>query len=773
MSKACPQCSRTNPADASFCFFDGVRLPGAAQSGPLQAGTAPFAFPYVFANGDACTNFNQLAMGCQRNWDSARDSLKQGDMRKFLKLIGRTDLAKIAQQCTEKLDPNQALDQLLERFPVDVLEPAKLAVEPTQVNLGQVRPTSNTKVDLLVSNLGMRLLVGTVSTDCEWLALGEGQKRRMFQTVGERAGAKPLVGQLMVESNGGLQTIKIELSVPILPFPRDILQGAVTPRDLALKAKQFPKEAALLFEQGAVSEWYRNNGWTYPVEGPSGSGLGAVQQFFEALGLTKPPRVQISDERFAYKGMTGDVIAGRLKVTTPDKRPVFAHAWCDQPWLKFAEPMFQGTTVRLPFEVVIPPKPGETLRGKITVRANGNQRFQVPVTLAVDNVVVARVAPATMPEIVFAQEVPALELDPGEPFADLVPSAEDGQLIARDPGKPFTGLGPSSPDGRIIARDDRKVKTKHFPESGAETSGTFGMARLVYWSSLVGGWSAFAGWLIAEFSVGWWVGGSMWSLIAMIVLVASALGAGLSQVEGLLTGQWKNQLKNLGPGLLGGFVGGLLGGLLGHVLYASLHEISFLGYLARVLGWTVLGLFIGICQGILHGFLEGDWRKFRNGLIGGGLGGLLGGLFFDPVSWLIGSPVSSRAFAFVVLGLCIGLFLSLVQILLKEAWLTVEEGFRPGRQLIMDRAVITMGTSEKANLIFIAYGAKGVEPVHLRIKRKKTGEYVLNDNDSRGGTLLNGETIDRPRVLENGDVIQLGINKVRFQERTRRRSATD
>jgi hypothetical protein len=764
MSKVCPRCSCTNPAEACFCYFDGYTLPGTEQSGPVQAGTLQFSHPFVFPNGESCRNFNQLTMGCVRNWDQSRDLMKQGDLGNFLRLIGRHDLTKLAAQCLATLDPDQALDQLLEKFPADVLQAPKLAVEPTQVNLGQVRPTGDTTFDLLLSNVGMRLLVGTVSSECDWLVFGEGagQNRQMFQTTGEirvpvkvkgqklRAGPKPFVGRLVIESNAGASSVKVQLSVPILPFPDGILQGAVTPRDLALKAKQFPKEAAVLFEKGAVGDWYRGNGWIYPVEGPSGSGLGAVQQFFEALGLTKPPRVTISDERLSFEGTTGERIPGRLKVSTPDKRPVFAHAWCNQPWLKFADPQFQGAVVRLPFEVVIPPKPGETLQGKITVRANGNQRFQVPITLAVDNVFLAIEVPEVITNVEIVEEIPSLELDERPRFADLSPRDDD--------------------DGRIIARDrkPKKKRTSKVDRDDSRSSGTFGMGRLVYWSSLIGGWSAFVGWLLAEVCFGSSVEKSMGFLIAMIVLVASALGAGLSQTEGLLSGQWKSQLKQLGPGLLGGFVGGLLGGLLGNVLHENL---AFLGFLSRVLGWTMLGLFIGVCQGLLHGFLEGDWRKFRNGLIGGSLGGFLGGLFFNPVSWMIGSPISSRAFAFVVLGLCIGLFLSLVQVLFKEAWLTVEEGFRPGRQLILDQPVVTMGTSEKANLIFIAYGAKGVEPVHLRIRRKKkTGEYVLHDNDSRAGTLLNGEAIDRPCVLENGDVIQLGINKVRFQERTRRRN---
>ena len=295
------------------------------------------------------------------------------------------------------------------------------------------------------------------------------------------------------------------------------------------------------------------------------------------------------------------------------------------------------------------------------------------------------------------------------------------------------------------------------------------MGRLVYWSALIGGWSAFFGWLIAELAVGHWIDkqtlNALFLAVVMVMLVASALGAGLSQVEGLLSGQWKSQLKHLGPGLLGGFVGGLLGGLVSNLLYDQLSGISaFLSFLVRVIGWSLLGLAIGICEGVF----EQHWPKFRNGLIGGSLGGFLGGLLFDPVFWLVGSPMTSRAIAFVLLGLFIGLFLSLVQVLLKEAWLTVEEGFRPGRQLILNQAVTTMGTSERASLIFIAYGAKGVEPVHLVIRQRKNGEFVLEDNGSRGGTVLNGETIDGPFILENGDLIQFGINKVRFHERLKR-----
>src|SRR5205807_4366903 len=123
-----------------------------------------------------------------------------------------------------------------------------------------------------------------------------------------RAAGKPIEGQLLIESNGGNTTVTVRVEVPVKPFAIGVLTGAKSPRQVAEKAKHAPKEAAALFEKGAVAGWYADNGWTYPVQGPSSSGLAAVQQFFEALGLTPPPKVDISERFIQLQGYVGDPI---------------------------------------------------------------------------------------------------------------------------------------------------------------------------------------------------------------------------------------------------------------------------------------------------------------------------------------------------------------------------------------------------------------------------------------------------------------------------------
>ena len=41
-----------------------------------------------------------------------------------------------------------------------------------------------------------------------------------------------------------------------------------------------------------VQRWYALNGWTYPVSGPQVKGVAGVQQFFEGMGVSKPPPVK-------------------------------------------------------------------------------------------------------------------------------------------------------------------------------------------------------------------------------------------------------------------------------------------------------------------------------------------------------------------------------------------------------------------------------------------------------------------------------------------------
>jgi hypothetical protein len=405
MSVQCPVCSKVNPQDAYYCYYDGRPLSKERQQGPLHVGNMPFAAPFYFADGQGCANFNQLALACDNRWEEARGLLVEGIWPTFFGGIGRLDLAAAAKLAAREPDHDRGLSQLLEKLPADpdCLRPPKVSLESTEENLGQLAPGTDRSFELVVANQGMLLLHGTISTNCDWLVLGDraGPSQKLFQTrdfftikvwvLGSklRAGLVALQGEIAIDTNGGAFTLPVRADVPIVPFPKgkyanDSLAGARSPREVAVKAKQHPIEAATLFEQGAVKVWYAANGWTYPIEGTEGSGKGAVQQFFEALGLTKPPRLEIKADPLMLKCRVGEHLSKKITLRTEENKPVYAQAWSSQEWVKIGLIKYRGNMVTIPLEIDVPPQPGETVQAKITIQGNGKQRFFVPVTITVD-----------------------------------------------------------------------------------------------------------------------------------------------------------------------------------------------------------------------------------------------------------------------------------------------------------------------------------------------------------------------------------------------------
>ncbi|HWG47575.1 MAG TPA: hypothetical protein VN688_32730 [Gemmataceae bacterium] len=425
MTLVCRNCSRVNPPEANYCYWDGAVLDGRAQAnGPIAVGAQPFLSPFVFPSGRQCRNLNELVLACYSEWKEALDLLRQGYLEGFFGALGRVDLALAAKQAMKAADLDRGLDDLLSKLPCSTREPAKLFAQPQEVNLGQISRSGDRQFVLHIENQGMGLLQGTVACDeTAWLALGEGtgSPRKVFQCLDDftlpvqihgkalRAGNKTLEGRLTIESNGGSVVIVVRADVPVQPFPDGVLSGAISPRQIAEKAKANPKGAAPSFEKGAVAAWYESNGWTYPVQGPASSGLGAIQQFFEALGLVKAPVVEISETAVQLHGAPGASLEHVLQVRAVEKRPVFAHATTGTPWLQIGRIVLDGRTARIVLKVPnVPACPGEKLQGKVQVTANGGQRFLVEVSLTISGRMAVHVNPMAAAAVLDMDQVLAV-----------------------------------------------------------------------------------------------------------------------------------------------------------------------------------------------------------------------------------------------------------------------------------------------------------------------------------------------------------------------------
>jgi hypothetical protein len=301
----------------------------------------------------------------------------------------------------------------------------------------------------------------------------------------------------------------------------------------------------------------------------------------------------------------------------------------------------------------------------------------------------------------------------------------------------------------------------------------------VYYCAVCGAWAAFLGW-----GLGRVLGPeTMESAFARTVMRGLSLGLllafGLGLVDAIFSsrGAASALLRGLFVAAVG-FVGGLLGAAVGQGLF-SLSSTPLVAETLRAFGWVLTGLLIGASVGvfdILARLMRGEGasgavRKVVNGLIGGGVGGLVGGLLYILLAAALGllfqrpNILSSGAWGMVVLGACIGLFIGLAQVILKEAWVRVEAGFRPGRELIISKDVITIGRAESCDIGL--FGGQGVEKVHARILHQGN-RYLLSDDNTPGGTYVNDAKITEPTPLHNGDTIRLGSCVLRFGERQKK-----
>jgi hypothetical protein len=397
--RVCHSCRRTNPPLAAYCYFDGTPLATEAR-GPRALGAEQFPTPFVFPSGRTCRSFEELARACRQNWAEARCLLKDGGYRPFLMPLGRADLVQAVDRAASHPDLDLGLDDFLAQLPGCESAPPRLEVERAEFDLGAVAVGQDRQITLSLLNRGERLLSGlATSTNCPWLGVSTPQlnKKRFLLPAGYqlqlllhvrgkqlRAAARPQVGEVVIKSNGGARSVHVRILVPVTPFPDGALMGAQTPRQLAEKARAAPHEAARFLENGSVARWYQCNGWIYPITGPAATGLAVVQQYFEALGFTTPTQVELRTTTVALQAAAGGTTQGCVVLSTSEKRPIYAHAQVDQPWLSVGPTERKGNQAIIPLRVETAPAcSGQTLRAELSVQANGGRCFKVPVSLQV------------------------------------------------------------------------------------------------------------------------------------------------------------------------------------------------------------------------------------------------------------------------------------------------------------------------------------------------------------------------------------------------------
>ncbi len=127
------------------------------------------------------------------------------------------------------------------------------------------------------------------------------------------------------------------------------------------------------------------------------------------------------------------------------------------------------------------------------------------------------------------------------------------------------------------------------------------------------------------------------------------------------------------------------------------------GFLLQVMGRTIAWGLVGTAMGLGQGIALRSSRLLLYGLLGGVLGGLLGGMLFDPIDLLLLGPDKpsahlSRLIGLAVIGVSVGAMIGLVELLARDAWLRMTQGPLTGKEFLMFKDVMTIGSSPRSDI---------------------------------------------------------------------------
>lgn len=267
---------------------------------------------------------------------------------------------------------------------------------------------------------------------------------------------------------------------------------------------------------------------------------------------------------------------------------------------------------------------------------------------------------------------------------------------------------------------------------------------------------------------------SQTSNVVFSVTIGLSLAISMLLAEGLRNQVWSKFLNAsvfsipsaIGLALLFGFLASELYGSLvestfkaiedsGLSLYYDfdlfIEEFTKRNHLNRGVAWSILGMAAGASVGIPTKSLK------RVGItaLGGFIGGFIGGYAFDYFEGESTAQLVGLAFT----GLGVGLTVSLLEQVVKAAWIDIVAGGMAGKQFILYQSEVTLGSSPTANITLIKDSA--IEPIAAKISRVGSGSRIESLSPGRVIEVngVSGQKFD----LTEGSTIKIGDTVLRYR----------
>lgn len=256
--------------------------------------------------------------------------------------------------------------------------------------------------------------------------------------------------------------------------------------------------------------------------------------------------------------------------------------------------------------------------------------------------------------------------------------------------------------------------------------------------------------------------GNFWMLPAIVTFMCIGYGVSESIVERSLKKALLRGLLALPLGIVLGFIFEFIANIIYNLALGICAQAGVQSYrnpatwLARGFGWAVFG----VAGGTIYGIVGQSMKKAKYGIIGGLIGAGIGGTIFDPISIGMHGASLSRAVGFALFGAATGVAMGWVESALKDRWLYVTSGPLAGKQFILYKAATSIGSDQSSDIYL--FKDANILPQHALIGISGTRVELK----ALGAAYVTGNPV-RNRVLQDGDLIQIGRYAFRYKERHR------
>ena len=294
-----------------------------------------------------------------------------------------------------------------------------------------------------------------------------------------------------------------------------------------------------------------------------------------------------------------------------------------------------------------------------------------------------------------------------------------------------------------------------------------GLRRIII--SILGLLAGAAAWPLMELILSYQYRFTSYFLFSLVQggLFGVIMGAFFGSGQGLTAKERGKITRGALMGAAAGAVGGIAGFLAGQGVLFLVVRHAFTSYrrqqliavpLARVVGWAILGIAVGVSEGLRA-------RSFKKTLVGGGgglLGGVLGGASIEYLRTLYPELLYTRLIGFAVFGLLIGICYSLLERGVSLGILRILNGPNRGKEYSFAQNRLTAGSDNKNDIVLDGYSQ--VAPKHARFRVSGKDVYVRPGDEKEDAKIfVNEQPVKTEQLLKYEDVIQIGSAKLFFR----------